>query len=173
MPFSISQFNTAIADASRPNQFTVQFTPPAGVSLPDSGILCKAAAIPGLTIGVIEVPVQGGRRIKLPGDRTFAEWTATFIADPRHQLRSGFEKWMAGIVNFNFNTDQKASGQVTGDYKQNIVIQQLNSLGNPVTGGTYTLKEAFPTDVSQIDLSYDTTDAIEEFTVTFQYTYYL
>ena len=172
MPFTISQFNRAIADAARPNQFTISFTPPSGVTIPNAGILCKSAAIPGLTIGVIEVPLQGGRRMKLPGDRTFAEWTATFIADQSHGLRSGFEKWMAGIVNFNFNTAAKASGQITGDYKQNIVIQQLNSNGSPVTGGTYTLKDAFPTDISQIDLSYDTTDTIEEFTVTFQYTYY-
>jgi hypothetical protein len=33
------------------------------------------------------------------------------------------------------------------------------------------LYDAFPTDVSAIDLSYDTTDAVQEFTVTFQYHY--
>ena len=35
----------------------------------------------------------------------------------------------------------------------------------------YELYDAFPTDVSAIDLSYDTTDAVQEFTVTFQYHY--
>lgn len=172
MPFTITQFNNAIKEAARPNQFAIEFTPPGGVAIPSANILCKAAAIPGLTIGVIEVPLQGGRRMKLPGDRTFAEWTATFIADQSHGLRSGFEKWMAGVVNFNFDTTLKASGAITGDYKQNITIKQLKLDGKTATGGTYILKEAFPTDVSQIDLSYDTTDSIEEFTVTFQYTYY-
>lgn len=172
MPFTLSQFNTQIADAARPNQFTVTFTPPSGVTIPNSSLLCKSGAIPGMTIGVIEVPVQGGRRIKLPGDRTFAEWTATFIADPQLGIRAGFEKWMSGIANSDYNTDQKASGLISGDYKQTIVVQQLNAKGDPVNGGTYTLKEAFPTDISAIDLSYDTTDAIEEFTVTFQFTYF-
>ena len=33
---------------------------------------------------------------------------------------------------------------------------------------TYKFHDVFPTQVSQIDLSYETTDAIEEFTVEFQ-----
>ena len=31
----------------------------------------------------------------------------------------------------------------------------------------------FPTEISSIDLSYDSTDTIEEFTVTFAFQYYL
>ena len=37
---------------------------------------------------------------------------------------------------------------------------------------TYTFKDIFPTNISQIDLSYDTGDTIEEFTVEFQVNYF-
>jgi hypothetical protein len=177
MPFTITQFKNAIKDAARPNLFKISFTTPnAAIALGNSNLLCKAAAIPGFTLGVIEVPVQGGRRMKLVGDRTFAEWTATFIADSAHQIRIGFENWMNSIVNSNFDSANRAVlgtsvPAATFDYKQNITVEQLDSTGKIIA--TYVLKDSFPTDVSQIDLSYDTTDAIEEFTVTFQYSYFV
>lgn len=177
MSFTISQFKAALGEGARPNLFTVTFTSPnAGIGLGNSNLLCKAAALPGFTVGVIEVPMQGGRRVKLPGDRTFAEWTATFIADEGHVVRKGFEDWMASIVNPNFESTTKGnfpSGAAVANnynYKQNITVAQLGQDGKPIQ--TYLLKEAFPTDVSQLDLSYDTTDAIAEFTVTFQYSYF-
>ena len=37
---------------------------------------------------------------------------------------------------------------------------------------TYMFRDIFPTEVSEIALSYDTTDTIEEFTVTFQVQYW-
>jgi hypothetical protein len=178
MPFTITQFKNAIKDGARPNLFAISFTTPnAQINLGDSNILCKAAAIPGFTLGVIEVPVQGGRRMKLVGDRTFAEWTATFIADSAHQIRIGFENWMNSIANSNFDSANRivipnlTSIPAAFDYKTNITVEQLDSTGKAMA--TYVLKDAFPTDVSQIDLSYDTTDAIEEFTVTFQYSHFV
>ena len=36
----------------------------------------------------------------------------------------------------------------------------------------YTLKYCFPTNVSQIDVAYDSNDQIEEFTVEWQYSYF-
>ena len=168
MSFSVTTFKTNLASGSRPNLFNVTITPPLGIAIPNHTILCKGAAVPGLTLGVIEVPYRG-RRIKLPGDRTFAEWTATFIADQRHNLRAGFEAWMASISSNDFGATNLRASNV--EYKQNIVVDHLKDDGG--VSKSYTLKEAFPTDISQIDLSYDTTDTIEEFTVTFQYSYFV
>jgi hypothetical protein len=168
MSFSVTTFKTNLASGSRPNLFNVTITQPPGITIPNSVILCKGAAVPGLTLGVIEVPYRG-RRIKLPGDRTFAEWTATFIADQNHNLRKGFEAWMASISNNDFGATNLRASNV--EYKQNIIVDHLRDDGG--VSKSYRLVEAFPTDVSQIDLSYDTTDTIEEFTVTFQYSYFV
>ena len=49
-------------------------------------------------------------------------------------------------------------------------LKQLNQIGATVK--TYSLKNAFPSALSQIELSYDQVTQIEEFTVTFQYDYW-
>lgn len=182
MAFKLSQFKTALEQGSRPNNFKIIFGKPSTLAnpsfttalvgtAPDAtqyAILCKAAAIPAFTIGVVEIPLQGGRRMKLPGDRTYGEWTATFISDESFGVRKFFENWIGGIATNDFESVTKSS--IT-DYKQNIQVQQLDVSGSNVASGLYVLKDSFPTDISAIDLSYDSTDAIAEFSVTFQYSY--
>ena len=55
-----------------------------------------------------------------------------------------------------------------------VGVKQLEKHG--AEGGQvlreYVLRHAFPTNVSQIDLAYDSNDQIEEFTVEFQYSYW-
>jgi hypothetical protein len=170
MSFNVSTFRTALKSGARANLFNLSFGAlPSGVALPNVGVLCKGMAIPGLTIGQIEVPFRG-RRIKLPGDRTFAEWTITVINNPTQTIRAGFENWQNFTNQFNFNAVNLRT--TAGDnYKTDIVVTHLKE--DNTTSKTYKLVDAFVTDVSQIDLSYDTTDAIEEFTVTFQYSYFV
>lgn len=166
MTFNISNFRAAMKGGSRANQFNISFgTVPTGVTLTNATILCKAAAIPGFTIGQIAVPFRG-RTVKVPGDRTFAEWTATFIVDPAMGIRRGFETWMDRIKSLDFTTTAlRASSGI--DYDTTITVQHLKD--DDSISRTYKLNSAFPTDVSQIDVSYDSADAVEEFTVTFQY----
>lgn len=164
MTFSVSDFRTKLNGGARANLFEVLITG-APVSLPNANLLCKAAAVPGFTIGMIEVPFRG-RRIKVPGDRTFAEYTMTFISDPAMRLRASFEDWLKFIKDTDYTT--QTQGAVTSTpYFSTLTINHMNDQGS--NSATYKLLEAFPTDISQIDLSYDSTDAIEEFTVTFQY----
>ena len=118
--------------------------------------LVKAAALPASNISNIAVPFRG-RNLKIAGDRTFDPWTITVINDN------------AGI------TDP------TG-YQQDLFVRQLGRSEvagtNPVSSATvpvlkqYKFLGAFPTLVSAIDLSYENTDAIEEFTVELQYQWY-
>jgi hypothetical protein len=100
--FSITAFRSALAGGARPNLFKFSFGAlPSGVSLTGSDVLVKAGAIPGYTLGVIEVPFRS-RRIKVPGDRTFAEWTVTVINNESQSIRKGFEDWMSYIADNNF-----------------------------------------------------------------------
>ena len=168
--FSINAFRTALAGGARPNLFTIGFGElPSGVALPDTGVLIKAGALPAYTIGVIEVPFRS-RRIKVPGDRTFAEWTITVINPEDQRIRKGFEDWMSYIVHNDFsNANSRRAGSGV-DYKTRIAVQQLTD-NTRAHSHEVKLFDAFPTDVSSIELSYDTTDAVEEFTVTFQYSH--
>jgi len=129
-------------------------------------ILVKAAQVPAFTIGTIEVPYKAGRRIKIPGDRTFADWTVTVINDEQHVARRAFTAWIDMISRGNYNSSTKSSVK---NYYTDLTVSQLKGSGNIVR--VYKLNDAFPTDVSGVDLSMDSTDTLSEFTVNFQYQY--
>ena len=171
--FNVSAFRKALQSGAKPNLFKMSLTIPTGRGIDDDSFLgtnfnalCKSGAIPGFTVGVIEVPFRG-RRIKVPGDRTYAEWTATIVNDQNQNMRKAFDRWLKSINNPDGTVDPRTSAN--DDYRTTITIQHLKTNGG--ISRQYTLEDAFPTDVSAIDLSYDTTDTIQEFTVTFQYHY--
>jgi len=168
--FNINTFREKLNGGSKANLFRMRIAlndgPITGVDLTDFSALCKSGAIPAFTLGVIEVPFRG-RRIKIPGDRTYGDWTATFVNDGAQNIRKTFDNWLKSIVDPDGEENLRSSSEDT--YRSTITIEQLKPDGT--VARIYDLYDAFPTDVSAIDLSYDTTDAIQEFTVTFQYHY--
>ena len=171
--FSISRFREKLGTGARANLFRCFLTAPNDLVDPNGifgdeskfSFLCRSAAIPAMSIGVIEVPFRG-RRVKVPGDRAFADWTVTVINDEKQHMRKIMDEWI-GIIN---NPDgERALRDNENDYRANIDIHHYRGDGS--VSRIYTLFNAFPTDVSAIDLSYDSTDAIQEFTITFQYTH--
>ena len=186
---TISEFKTKLSGGgARPNLFEVVIPSfPAGIGdawgqeeQRDFKFLCKAAQLPGSTVPAISVPFRG-RILKVAGDRTFDDWTITVINDESFNLRTAFEKWMNGISKLDDGT-----GIVNpNSYMTDAMVRQLGrsntagSLDNNSGAGqqnvvlrTYNFFDIFPTEVSAIDLSYDTSDTIEEFTVTFAVQYY-
>ena len=183
--FSISTFREALKCGSRPNLFRVDITIPAALAVGSNvtgySTLVRSAALPSATIGTIELPMNGGRRFKLGGDRVFTEWTSTVLNDENYTLRSSLEAWQDQMVFNNFEIgsslgNRSATAGATADVPAGlygtIQIYQLNELGASIKNGSYRLVNCWPSDISAIDLSYDTTDAVEDFTVTWTYDYY-
>lgn len=127
--------------------------------------LCKGASIPESQIGTIEIPFRG-RMLKVPGDRTFAPWTLTIINDTDFQIHDAFMQWMDLINSHVQNIGPQGLLQV----QQNWQVDQLSTEGAVLK--TFEINSCFPTNVSAIDLSYDSSDAIEEFTVELAYQYW-
>lgn len=152
------QLGNATTDWEGPSTTVLSATP--------INILVKAAQVPAFTVGVIEVPYKAGRRIKLPGDRTFADWTVTVINDEDHIARRAFTAWIDMISKGDYGSASKSSVK---NYYTDLTVTQLKGSGNAVR--VYNLNNAFPTDVSGVDLSMDSTDTLSEFTVNFQYQY--
>lgn len=187
----ISQFKSKlVGGGARANLFEVQVTFPGGINLGIQGdgggafdsdnfrFLCKAAALPASNVAPIDVPFRG-RILKVAGDRTFDTWTVTVINDENFQHRRAFEAWMQNVAQYGDHsgvTDPNAyMGQAT-------VYQLGRSASNQQGTGTvgqnarilaqYKFVDIFPTNLSAIDLSYDTTDTIEEFTAELQVQYF-
>tara|TARA_B100000003_G_scaffold87034_1_gene77992 strand:- start:1242 stop:1817 length:576 start_codon:yes stop_codon:yes gene_type:complete len=172
---NVEGFLQKVASGVRPNMFEVEINFPSDVGA-DTGltnILCKSAALPASSVGTIEVPFRG-RTVKIAGDRTFDNWTATFINDKDMKVRQYFEKWLNLINSHEGNQAAAFSPTATGKYTAQLYVSQLAKDASE-TGDTlrkYQLWYAFPTSVSQIDLAYDSNDQIEEFSVEFQYSYW-
>jgi hypothetical protein len=152
---------------ARPNLFkaTINFPNYAGGNTDLTSFLCKAAQMPSSVVGQIDVPFRG-RQLKVAGDRTFENWTITVINEDGFEVRNSFERWQNGI-----NEHRNGTGILNpADYQADLIIEQLNRQNEVIK--TITLRGAFPVNVAGIDLSYDTTDTIEEYTVEFAYQYW-
>ena len=174
---SISQFKSSlIGGGARPNLFEVELTTlPGGISWNSENFrfMAKAAALPAQNIAQIDVPFRG-RIFKVAGDRTIDTWTVTIINDESFELRNAFEQWTEIIAKLDNNlgaTDPSA-------YMTNAKVFQLGrgskKSSKDSTGDSnavlkeYEFIDIFPTTISEIALSYDTGDTIEEFDVEFQ-----
>ena len=164
---TITGFKSKLAGGgTRPNLFEVEIAFPNETAIDNdtkekTRFLIKAAALPASNITPIDVNFRG-RILKIAGDRTFDTWTVTVLNDVDFSIRSAFEKWMNLINKMEDNTGE----QDPAIYQPDAYVHQLDRDGSTLR--TYKFHDVFPTQVSQIDLSYETTDAIEEFTVEFQ-----
>ena len=169
---NVSSFLTQVKQGVRPNMFQVDITFPGTVEADQTLVsyMCKSAALPASNIGVIEVPFRG-RTVKIAGDRTFDNWSATFINDKEMKSRAYFEQWLNQI-----NTHKANTGAIQDPtaYGRSVVIRQLEKDSTPAGSElrSYKLWYAFPISTSAIDLAYDSNDQIEEFSVEFQYSYW-
>ena len=187
---TISQFKSNLTGGGvRPNLFEVELnfpnatgsdfqfmsnaaTPAAeSVEISESGVadkvpfMVKAANLPASNITPVEVPFRG-RILKVAGERTFDTWTVTVLNDADFKLRTAMEQWMNGISRL-----ANGSGEVNPtDYTKDALVKQLGRNGDTLRA--YNFVGLFPTNISEVPLSMDTTDTIEEFTVEFQVLYW-
>lgn len=134
---------------------------PADVTVLDkSRFLVESAALPSSAITPLDVAFRG-RTLKVAGDRTFESWTITVINDTDFSIRSAFENWMNKINRLSDNTG------VTNPalYHADAFVYQLDRDGSTLRA--YHFYDIFPTNISAIQLAYET-DAIQEFTVEMQ-----
>ena len=164
---TITGFKSKLAGGgTRPNLFEVEIAFPEQLAIDNdvkekSRFLVKAAALPASNITPVEVNFRG-RILKIAGERTFDTWTVTVINDLDFGIRSAFEKWMNLI-----NKMEDATGTVNpADYQPDAYVHQLDRDGSTLR--TYKFHDVFPTNISAVDLSYETVDSVEEFTVEFQ-----
>lgn len=170
--FNVDSFKSALTQGGvRPNQFQVQlaFPPFVGgstLAASRSVFLVSVAELPGQTVNPAIVQYRG-REIKFAGDRTFAPYTMTVLNDSEMTIRGKMEAWMSGMEDLK---NKNASSLVPSDYQCDINISQLNRNGDTLR--TYSLRDAFPVDLSPIALDFGANDQISTFQVTMQYQYF-
>jgi hypothetical protein len=170
MAFNINEIKSQLTfGGAKASLFQVQITNPInGIADLKTPFMVQASSIPESTLGTIEVPYFG-RKVKIAGDRTFAEWTVTIINDEDFLIRNAMESWMAAINSHQGNIRQLESASPSA-YKSQAQITQYSKTGLPLR--TYQFNGIYPTTIAPITMDWATTDDIERFDVTFQYDYW-
>jgi len=181
---SIEEFKSNLANGGvRPTMFEVQISFPSVIQNLDqqeltekSTFLVKGATLPGSQIGVIEVPFRG-RKMKVSGDRTFADWETTIFSDTDYKLRNTIEKWSEIIQNHNYalGLNQLESGTSQNDgsadgYFGTAIVRQLDRQGRQLK--TYQFNGVWPTNIGDIALEFGTNDTIAEYSCTWAVQYW-
>jgi hypothetical protein len=167
MAFNINEIKSQLVyGGARPTLFQCQITNPiqgaADLKVP---FMVRSTTMPASTLGTIEVPYFG-RKIKVAGDRTFDTWSVTVINDEDFLIRNAMEEWSSAI-NTHLENQRATGSSQTADYKSRAQVTQYSKDGLALR--TYSFEGIFPVEISDIGVDWDTTDSIEEFTVTFQY----
>jgi hypothetical protein len=187
MAFNISDFRQRglVLGGARPSLFEVSFTAGAGAtasaglatSLTFIGSLdekikfsCQASSIPASTVGVIEVPYFG-RKIKISGDRTFADWSVTILNDEDFSLRDMFENWLNLLNTHETNLRKNLRNVPSNQYKSDAYIKQFSKDGSIIR--EYRMIGMFPLEVSAMDVDWDATNRIQTFNVALAYDYWV
>ena len=167
MAFNINEIKSQLTfGGAKASLFQVQITNPVNaIADLKTPFMVQAAAIPESTLGTIEIPYFG-RKVKIGGDRTFAEWTVTIINDEDFLIRNAMENWMASINSHEGNVTQAGTASAS-EYKAQAQITQYSKTGAPLR--TYNFNGLFPTSIGEITMEWNTVDEIETFEVTFAY----
>ena len=176
MPFNINSFkqNGLIWGGARPSLFEVIVSAPPNIGIETTtstarmAFLCRAAELPEMNLSNIEIPYFG-RKIKVAGERTFADWGVTVMNDEDFIVRAMFEAWSNAINRIISNVrDINLSAE---EYKTDLQVIQYGKDGTILRG--YTIVGAFPTTIGAIALDWDSANAVETFAVNFAYDYWI
>ena len=160
----LENFKKSFEDICRPNRFHFSIENDEEW-LEDYTYLCKACSVPARTVGDITLNWHG-MAYHVPGDPTYGDFTATFYNDNKLNIRSYFENWLNMIHEVESN-----KREIHSDLKATLVVTQVGNDGQSLR--EYRLYFAHPTTIGEIELDWDSENAVQTFTVTFVYSYFL
>lgn len=167
MAFSINDIRSQLSGGgARPTLFRVQILNPfdsaSNLKIP---FMVTGTSLPPLSMSQIQVPYMG-RTIKVPGNRSYPDWTVNVMNDADFLVRNGFETWSNRINSFEGNL-RNTAGPSPLLIKSTALVEQLGVNGNILR--TYRFNGIWPMEVGQIEVDWNATDQIEQFPVTFAY----
>jgi len=125
---------------------------------------CKASQLPSTVIGKIPIPFLG-RKVNVTGDRQYEEeLQLTIINDEDFLVRKAFEAWVEIIQGAKNNIRSAESIYTTSSLVQKDKAQKDIF--------EYTFYNCFPTNISTAEVSWESTDQVQEFTVSMSYDYF-
>ena len=160
---NLDAFKQAFQGGVRTNLFNVVINKIGG----DKSILCKSAALPETSVDPIDVQWRG-RTLHVPGDRKFAEWTATFYLDTALDIHAKMVAWHNEYNDMATNTGSIGlnafynTKQITGN--------MIDRTGADIPNSKFKLTNPWPSKVGSVALDVASTE-MGTFEVVFYYDY--
>ena len=172
--FNVVDFTTAIrSGGARTNLMWAKITSPTTGMDNIFSYLCKASNIPGSTITPIEVPYFG-RNVKVAGEsREFAPLTTTVVNDEDAAIYKAMVKWFEKFNQAKGNVAEASLFNSRANYTATITLEMYKKEGGSNPDQDWVFHNAWPSNMSAIDLNWDSVNTIQEFTIDWQYDYYL
>ena len=130
----------------------------------DTWILCTADTIPGKRISTTEA-VHNHHLAKKPYSMATDEVTMSFLITGDYYMKKYFDLWQEMIVD---STGNHYKTYYKKDYVADVTITALQGDADDTVGYSIILMNAYPIQVSQIELG-EGVDGILEVTVTWEY----
>lgn len=175
-------FKKVLGDGARASKFDLifQFAAPSQHDTNEENVpmLVKATQFPAKGHRKIDF-LYKGRNIPIRGQVAYNnEWRCTFYLTEDHALKRAFENWIEALdetVHFNENLDDGVDSIIDHfaehSYTSDIKLYQV-SFDESVKTSQYVLYNVFPVEVSPIDVSYESSNEILTFDVTFAYSHF-
>ena len=179
--FSINTFISSIkASGARSNLFSCTMTLPT-TAVTDAGMVAQSGAtdkldflvnatvMPGYING--EIPVSYyGRQVFFAGDTSFGDWTCTVLNDEDMKVRTNIERWIEAMNSAEGNV---RAWKIPHSSMLGTILVKSYSLAGDTTKTIDSMKlhGAWPNNISPIELSHNSVNTIETFTITWQYSY--
>ena len=186
---SIERLKTLVSKKgglAKANRFNVMFTPPTqsllnlniqtAISSAVSGnfnpknfindprdisLLCDSVQIPAKVVATLDYQAHK-QLVKIPYGTIEDEVTLGFLLTNDYYMKTIFDKWINTIVD-----PDKYCVAYKDDICCDVIIQQLDEQDTPIYG--VKLENAFPTTMSEIGLSNDSSSQIQKLNVSFTY----
>ena len=171
MAFNVEEFRSKALKygGAAPNLFEVEIVWPWNTTI-SSRYSIKTTFLPA-SISTSSTVNYLGRVFKFAGERTYPQWTCTFLNDEDFKLRNALERWTDYITgHVKLGRTSTPTGDEALNYQSSASLTQFSKNGNPIK--QYTFSGLYPLTLTDIPVSWDTTNAVEEFTATFEYQYY-
>jgi len=183
MAFNISEFKTNMdryGGPSRNNLFVVEIykdVPGTNMTSRDLRFFCKSVNLPGVDITTQDYKPNGfGLSRSIPIGINQSPVNAVFMLDSRHQVLSFFHRWAQQVVNYDssggiltsINNQTPYEVGYTSEFSANMIIRHY-SADSPFLYYEYRLNKVYPTQISDLDVSWEDNDSYSTITVNFTY----
>lgn len=172
-----TMINNALGDGARSTKFECYI----GLDTFSNGsktisALVKSASFPSKSHDVMDFKFKG-RNIPLRGQVKYEQsWSCSFYMEETHSLKKAFEDAIEALDTVHTYDDVNTSvarqqGRNSSRYTNTITIVQLDFDGTQTTA-IYTLYNAFPKNITQVESDYSEVGKIQEYTVEFSYSHF-